>query len=107
MARCGNCTASPSVRLKPTAVRVMANPTASEIKQVRGAKPGTARTVERGSRKLLSTLAKGRQNLPIITIGEKGQKIRFKLLFRLMNERAKKKGAKKTFQETIPRWWKE
>ena len=85
----------------------MANPTASEITQVRGAEPRTARTVERGSRKLLSSLAKGRQNLPIIAVGEKGQKIRFKLFFRLMNERAKKKGTKKTFQATIPLWWKE
>lgn len=30
LAKCGSCGASPSVRLKPTAVRVMANPTASE-----------------------------------------------------------------------------
>lgn len=30
LAKCGSCGASPSVRLKPTAVRVIANPTASE-----------------------------------------------------------------------------
>ena len=55
--RCGRCGAWQSVRLKPTAVRLMANPTASETGQ--GVDPGTARPAERGSSKLLSTLAKG------------------------------------------------
>ena len=49
LAKCGSCGASPSVRLKPTAVRVMANPTASETGRGGGGKSGTARTAEPGS----------------------------------------------------------
>ena len=76
MAKCGSCGASPSVRLKPTAVRVMANPAASETGQGGGTGHGTdCRT--RLLRKLLLTLVKELQNLPIIAVGEKGQEIRF------------------------------
>ena len=49
LAKCGSCGASPSVRLKPTAVRVMANPTASETGGGGGPQSGTARTAEPGS----------------------------------------------------------
>lgn len=77
LAKCGSCGASPSVRLKPTAVRVMANPTASETGRGGGGiRRGTdCRT--RLLRKFLSTLFKELQNLPIIAVREKGQKIRF------------------------------
>ena len=76
MAKCGSCGASPSVRVKPAAVRVMANPTASKTGHGGGTGHGTdCRT--RLLRKVLSTLVKGLQNLPIIAVGEEGQKIRF------------------------------
>lgn len=69
---CGGCGASPSVGLKPTAVRVMAN----RVRNRSSGRTEMVRTAEQCSGKLLSTLTKWLQNLPIIADREKGQKIR-------------------------------
>ena len=91
--------------MKPTVVRVMANPTASEIGQRGGTWHDTdCRT---GLTQALVTFSQGTAKPFHYRSRRKGQKIRFKLLFRLVNERAKKKGTIKKFQATIPWWWKE
>jgi len=70
------------VRLKPTAVRIVARPTASET----GQRGGTRHASDCRARltQALANLSQGLQNLPIIAVGEKGQKISFELLFGLV-----------------------
>lgn len=84
----------------------MANPTTSETG--RGGR-GTGHQTDCRTKltQALVNFSQWTANLPIIAVGEEGQKIRFKLLFRLMNERVKKKGTKKKLHATIPQWWKE
>ena len=78
-ARSGRCGATPSVRLKPAVVHVMANLTASKTGQGGRTAHGRTRLKE-----AVVNFSLGLQNLFIIMVGEKGQKISFKLIFRLV-----------------------